>query len=46
MGIVVQNNKASYDALNAKYDAEIASYNQQKILFELHIKDFEIQKKA
>ena len=45
MGIVVQNNKASYDELKSKYDVMEASYNQEKALLESHVSAFENQKK-
>ena len=44
MDIVVDNNKASYDALKSKYKMLISEHNQNAILFESRVKDFEVRK--
>jgi len=46
MGLVVDNNKASYDALKSKYKILIAEHNQNSILFESKVKDFEVRKRT
>ena len=44
MGLVVQNSKASYDELKAKYDALNHSYKQQKNSFEAEVASFNSRK--
>ena len=44
MDIVVDNNKASYDALKSKYKILVSEHNQSAILFESRVKDFEARK--
>lgn len=44
MGVVVENNKASYDSLKSKYDALISEYNQDKKVFETRLSAFETRK--
>ena len=44
MGIVAQNNKASYGALKEKYDSTKTYYEQQKISFQSAVSAFEIRK--
>lgn len=46
MGIVVDNNKASYDALKSKYNALVSEHNQNSVLFEAKVADFENRRKA
>ncbi len=46
MGIVVKNNRASYDALKTKYDTMTSDYKKQKITFESQVTAFEARKKA
>lgn len=44
MGLVVQNNKSSYDALKAKYDSLNTSYKQDKMNYDALISSFQIHK--
>ena len=44
MGIVVENTKASYDALKSKYDSLVAEYEQEKNLFESRLAEFNSHK--
>lgn len=46
MGIVVKNNKASYDELKAKYDSLSRDYQNQKSYFQTKLADFEKRKSA
>lgn len=46
MGIVVKNDKASYDEVKAKYQTIISQYNQEKIDFNSRVSAFESRKSA
>ncbi len=46
MGIIVENNKASYDSLKGKYDSLIYQYERQKSDFENRLREYETRKKA
>ncbi len=46
MGIVVDNNRNSYDELKAKYKALNLEYDKQKVNFESHVSAFESRKQA
>lgn len=46
MGIIVQNNKASYDALKVKYDSLNKQYESQKAEFQSRVSSFEARRKA
>lgn len=46
MGIVVDNNKSSYDVLKSKYDIMTAEYKNQKALLDSEVSVFQIDKKA
>lgn len=46
MGIIVQNNKASYDSLKSKYDSLNKQYESQKIAFQNRVSAYEIRKLA
>lgn len=46
MGIVVKDNRESYDALKTKYDTIRGSYSEQKVLFEARIEAFDIRREA
>lgn len=46
MGIIVQNNKASYDSLKLKYDSLSDEYDSQKIYFQNRLATFETRRKA
>ena len=46
MGIVVQNNQASYDSLKAKYGSVVSQYSADKNIFETKLSDFNSQKSA
>ncbi len=46
MGVVVDNNKASYDSLKAQYDAIQVEYKQEKAVFESKLASFESRKRA
>jgi len=46
MGIVIHNDKATYDSLKARYDSLIASYNQKKAQLEILIAAYEADKSA
>lgn len=46
MGIVVKDNRESYDALKIKYDTIRGSYSEQKVEFEARIEAFDIRRKA
>ncbi len=46
MGLVVENNKASYDSLKSKYDTLLSEYNRSKAEFEARLKAFNTRKIA
>lgn len=46
IGVEVENSRASYDNLKAKYDSLISLYNQTKVTFETKVSNFEKRKKA
>jgi predicted Zn-dependent protease len=46
MGIMVENNKASYDSLKTKYDSLLSSYNAQKTSFTSRVSAYEAKRKA
>ncbi len=46
MGIIVENNKSSYDTLKERYDSLISSYNSQKADFNHRVATFENRRKA
>lgn len=46
MGIIVQNNKASYDALKVKYDSLNAQYDSQKSIFEARLQTYQARKQV
>lgn len=46
MGIVVENNRASYDALKAKYEALNVEYIRNRNAFESRLETFKIRQKA
>lgn len=46
MGLTVDNNKASYDALKSKYNSLNADYLQKKIEFQSRLTAFQIRQKA
>lgn len=46
MGIIVQNNKASYDSLKSKYDSLSREYESQKAYFQNRLAAFEVRRKA
>lgn len=45
MGIVVENNRASYDSLKSKYDSIVASYEQNSKNFDARLAVFEARKR-
>lgn len=46
MGITVENNRESYDALKAKYDSVARSYDQEKATFDRRYSAFQVRKSA
>lgn len=46
LGIVVENNKSSYNQIKLKYDTMIASYRQQKSALETRVASFQSQQDA
>lgn len=46
MGIVVENDRTSYDSLKVKYDILVASYNKEKVYLDSKISEFERRRLA
>ncbi len=46
MGIVLNNDKASYDEIKKKYDSIVSIYNQEKSIFQSKLADFDARKLA
>lgn len=46
MGVVVDNNKASYDSLKVQYDSIQSDYKKEKANFEAKVSSFESRKRA
>ena len=46
MGIVVKNDKASYDEVKAKYQTILSQYNQEKVDFSTRVSAYESRKSA
>ena len=46
MGIVLSNDKASYDEIKKKYDSIVAIYNQEKTIFQKRLAEFDVRKLA
>lgn len=46
MGLVVDNNTASYNTLKSKYDSLILAYNQDSASFASQLKDFEARRQS
>ncbi len=44
MGLVVSDNRASYDELKAKYDSLILEYNQKRATFQADLSNFQLAK--